>query len=64
MSDTVPCPYCEADIYEDAVQCPHCGHYLSDEDSPPSRKPPWVMITVIVCLVLVGMWIGLGRLFW
>jgi len=53
---TVPCPYCRRTIHEDSPQCPHCGNYLSAEDSPPSRKPWWIILGVLVCLVLVYLW--------
>ena len=33
-SETVPCPRCGADVYEDAEQCPACGDYVS-----PLRRP-------------------------
>jgi uncharacterized paraquat-inducible protein A len=62
MSDTTPCPYCQADIYEDAVQCPRCGNYISAEDAPSGRKPVWMIVAAVICLVLIGLWMGLGRL--
>ena len=43
--DTIPCPYCREPVYEDAVQCPACGNYISREDAP-SRTPMWIVITV------------------
>jgi hypothetical protein len=61
-NDTVPCPYCKAEIYEDSLRCPRCGNYISAEDAPSGPKPLWIAIGIIVCLVLVGLWIGLGRL--
>ena len=27
-SETVPCPACGAEIYEDSPQCPECGQYV------------------------------------
>jgi len=39
--DTVPCPNCGADVYEDAPACPVCGHYFTAEGSPWSGKPGW-----------------------
>ena len=27
--DTVPCPNCGSDIYEDAEQCPICSEYIT-----------------------------------
>jgi hypothetical protein len=57
---TVPCPYCKREIHEDSQRCPHCGNYLSEEDAPPSRKPWWLILGVIVCLYLVYRWITGG----
>ena len=31
---TVPCPYCNRAIHEDAPRCPYCENYISAEDSP------------------------------
>ncbi|RLS32009.1 MAG: hypothetical protein DWH79_08960 [Planctomycetota bacterium] len=47
---TVPCPWCREEIFEDAVQCPACGKYLSDEDAPPPRKPWWVVAVAVLLL--------------
>jgi predicted nucleic acid-binding Zn ribbon protein len=54
-TDTVPCPYCGAPVYEDAERCPACENYLSEEDAP-SRKPRWILWTAIVCLVVARGW--------
>jgi len=50
---TIPCPWCREDVYEDAVQCPACGKYLSGEDAPPVRRPLWIIVTALVCLFVV-----------
>jgi hypothetical protein len=50
---TIPCPWCREDVYEDAVQCPSCGKYLSAEDAPPVRRPLWIIVTALVCLFVV-----------
>lgn len=52
---TQECPYCRADIYDDAVACPRCGNYLSEEDSP-SQTPRWIYWTALVCLVAAVGW--------
>lgn len=54
---TVPCPYCHREIHEDSPRCPHCGSYISEEDAPPSRKPTWIVVTAIICVVFVVLWI-------
>jgi predicted nucleic acid-binding Zn ribbon protein len=54
---TVPCPYCREPIHEDSQRCPHCEQYISQEDAPPARKAPWIVIGVLACLVIVAIWI-------
>lgn len=54
--ETVPCPYCLRPVYEDAERCPECGHYLSREDRP-SRRPWWLVVGVLVCLLVVLRWV-------
>jgi hypothetical protein len=34
--DTVACPSCGAEIYEDAERCAHCGDYVT-----PGSTNPW-----------------------
>ena len=53
---TVPCPYCRREVPEDAPRCPYCEQYISEEDSPPARKPWWILIGVAICLYLVYRW--------
>ena len=54
---TIPCPYCRRPIHEDSQRCPHCEHYISEEDAPPSRKPWWILLGVAACLYAVYRWI-------
>ena len=54
---TVPCPYCGREIHEEAPRCPYCENYLSAEDSPPQRKPWWLIVGVLACLYAVYRWI-------
>jgi predicted amidophosphoribosyltransferase len=54
--ETMPCPHCQASIYDDAERCPECGLYLSREDNT-SRKPWWVVAGVATCLAMVTWWI-------
>jgi hypothetical protein len=55
--DLIPCPYCNREIYDEAERCPYCENYISEEDSPPSPKPWWLILGVGVCLVIVYFWI-------
>lgn len=54
---TVPCPYCGQEFLEDSPRCPHCERYISDEDSPPSRRPLWVLATALICLASLLWWL-------
>lgn len=48
----IPCPYCGAEMLEDAPQCPACGRYLSEEDRPARGKLGWVATGVVVLLIV------------
>lgn len=54
--DTVPCPYCEQPIHEEAEHCLYCGHYLSREDAP-RRYPWWFILGFLLSLVVVLGWV-------
>lgn len=54
---TIPCPYCQRPLHEDAQRCPSCEQYISREDQPPTRQPWWIILVVLVCLLLVVLWI-------
>jgi hypothetical protein len=51
--ETVDCPSCGREIYDDAEQCPHCGEYLTEADRLGRGKPLWLVITAIVVLAAV-----------
>ncbi len=55
---TVPCPYCQRAIHEDAQRCPYCERYISEEDTPGRAKPWWIVLGVVVCLYIVFRWIS------
>jgi uncharacterized paraquat-inducible protein A len=57
--DTVTCPKCGRDVSELAEQCPRCGTYLSQEDSPRTNFPAWVIVTAVVLLAAIAFgWLG------
>jgi hypothetical protein len=33
--DTVACPSCQQQVYDQAYRCPNCGYYLSDVERQP-----------------------------
>ncbi|HEX8324288.1 MAG TPA: hypothetical protein VF595_10280 [Tepidisphaeraceae bacterium] len=46
-----PCPNCKKLMYDDAEQCPYCGHYVTEETAPTSHAK-WVTVTALICLVV------------
>ena len=52
----MPCPHCLGTIFDESERCPHCGQYLSEEDSP-LRPAWWIVVGVVVCLLVVLRWI-------
>ena len=54
---TILCPYCRAEIWEEAPQCPKCGEYISLEDLRARHewRPRWIVLTAILCLLLFGL---------
>ena len=57
---TVACPYCRRQIHEESERCPYCENYISAEDAPPSSKPRWFAIGVLICLLIVLSWVCWG----
>ena len=55
--ETYPCPYCGEDVYEDAERCPHCDKYISGEDAPPTRKPLWFVVALVLALAMLLGWL-------
>ncbi|OUT68062.1 MAG: hypothetical protein CBB70_07295 [Planctomycetaceae bacterium TMED10] len=53
-TQTIICPACEGEIYEDAPQCPVCGHYITAHDQ--SRKSWWWLAVVILLLISLLLW--------
>jgi len=55
-NETVVCSQCGADVYEDAVACPVCGHYLTPETAVFSGKPGWwIFLGLLGVLATVAM---------
>jgi hypothetical protein len=56
---TVPCPYCKAEISEEAQWCPRCENYLSSEDAPPSarRWSPFLIVVMVLALGAALWWV-------
>jgi predicted nucleic acid-binding Zn ribbon protein len=56
-AETVPCPHCGADVYEDAEQCPRCEKYMSAEDRPTSRPSTFVGVMMVLALLAALFWV-------
>ncbi len=53
-SNTVPCSACGEEVFEDGVQCPHCGEYLSAPGSSAWRgRPVWFVVLAVLGIVAV-----------
>ncbi|MEX0937150.1 MAG: zinc ribbon domain-containing protein [Pirellulales bacterium] len=58
-ADTLPCPECGEEIYEEAERCPYCGTYVIFHSSVwAGRSTAWIVlglvgvVAVVVALVL------------
>ena len=57
-AETLPCPNCAAEVYEEAESCPECGEYITPGSarSTFSGKPWWWVglgLLGVICLILV-----------
>ena len=60
-SETVACPACGADVYEDSERCPACGEYITPNTSPLAGRSAAFVILGIAGIVAT-IW-GLIKLF-
>jgi ribosomal protein L37E len=51
--ETIACPHCGKAVYEQAERCSACGRYLSEEDSPRTGHPRWVIATTLLLLAVI-----------
>ena len=58
--DTISCPHCRAEIYEDAVSCPSCGTWLDAKDRLGRSWPRSITWAVLIVFAL-AMWLVLLR---
>lgn len=55
---TAACPHCGAEVYQDIERCPECGRYVID--APTWRKPVWLILAAVVCVIIVLDWVFHG----
>ena len=62
-AETLPCPACGAEIYEEAQQCSVCGEYVLHDRSTLGGKPGWyLLLGVLGVIAVVVVLSGLMRL--
>ena len=54
-AETVPCPECGEEVYEEAEQCPYCGQYIvhSGRGYVWSGRPTWWIVLGILGILAV-----------
>ncbi len=52
-SETIPCPSCGIEIYEDSHKCSACGEYISPRWAKSSNQPLWWTAAIIVAIALI-----------
>ena len=50
-TETAPCPHCGAEVYEEAVQCPVCGTYLTSRGGVWAGRPRWWIVLAVFGVV-------------
>jgi predicted amidophosphoribosyltransferase len=53
-SETVQCPGCGSEVYDEAAWCHKCGRVLGSSGEE-ARKPVWVPVVVVIlaCVLVV-----------
>ena len=60
-AETAACPNCGAEIYEEAVECPVCGSYVTFGTNVWSGRPAWwIVLAVMGVVAAILMLTGLG----
>lgn len=55
--ETIACPHCGRDIYEDTPRCPHCHEHVTRDDRTSVSKPWWIYVTVALLLLTMFGWL-------
>jgi hypothetical protein len=62
-SETLACPLCGADVYEDAIRCPNCGEYITHSTSFFAGRPWWWIalgIAGVLAVIVMSLIAGFG----
>ena len=57
---TVVCPECGADVYEDADQCPACGMFLIHDTRVWSGRSTWWIVLGLLGIIAVILALAFG----
>ena len=56
QDDTIECPECGAEIFDDIDVCPVCGHAIIHSTSPWSGKSlPWILMGLLGIVAVITM---------
>jgi hypothetical protein len=59
-TDTVTCPACGADVYEDADQCPSCREFILPDTCIWSGQPVWWVALGVLGIIALAAALILG----
>jgi len=51
--ETLPCPSCGKQIYEETEACPYCGDYVTHSNSALAGKPLWFVALAVLGIIAV-----------
>jgi len=55
-AETLPCPSCGREVYEETQRCPHCGVWVTP-GSARSRRPIWIVVLAALLLASLLLWL-------
>ena len=58
--DTMPCPHCRAEIYDESEQCPYCGQYITAQTSPFQSAPTWMRVLFVLIILAIVLSLALS----
>lgn len=59
ISETLPCPECGAEVYEDSDRCPACGAYITQLTATGVGRLPWWAVLGLLAALLAAFLLAL-----